>query len=130
MAHHVESNEGIALNPNYAASVAEKVPAAETSFAEVVDAFAAYLPHLAREPIHVFAPTYNRYLQLLQAWSARDPENAPRMRQRFFRASDAELSKGRLHPRARSKPLGYAGDYLLIDWIHTNAADSSSDGAR
>jgi extracellular factor (EF) 3-hydroxypalmitic acid methyl ester biosynthesis protein len=35
-----------------------------------------------------------------------------------------------IHHRARVKPLGYAGDFLLIDWIYTNKTAPSGLGKR
>ncbi|MBN1894379.1 class I SAM-dependent methyltransferase [bacterium] len=45
-------------------------------------------------------------------------------REEFFRMCGL-FDQSLMHRRTRSKPLGYAGDYLVIDWIYTQkTADS------
>jgi extracellular factor (EF) 3-hydroxypalmitic acid methyl ester biosynthesis protein len=44
-----------------------------------------------------------------------NPENA---RDEFFNVC-CNIEKSPLHKRTRKKPLGYPGDFLLIDWIYT-----------
>lgn len=39
-----------------------------------------------------------------------------------------ELDKGAMFNRSRKKPLGYPGDYLLIDWIYTKETSSGCEG--
>lgn len=46
---------------------------------------------------------------------------------RFFEICDL-IDNGPLHSRARNKPLGYAGDYLIIDWIYTRKTAKSGLG--
>ncbi len=40
------------------------------------------------------------------------------LKQSFYHLFDS-FDQSLIHQRAREKPLGYAGDYLLIDWIYT-----------
>lgn len=47
------------------------------------------------------------------------PDEKEELRDHFFTICQ-KFAKSPLHRRARNKPLGYAGDYLLIDWIYTN----------
>ena len=45
----------------------------------------------------------------------------------FFNAISV-LDKSVMHRRMRAKPLGYSGDYLLIDWIYTRKTAKSRIG--
>ncbi len=38
------------------------------------------------------------------------------------------LDVGLMHERCREKPLGYAGDYLMIDWIYTKKTAEDNKG--
>ncbi len=38
---------------------------------------------------------------------------------KYFYDAFSDFDASPIHRRAREKPLGYAGDYLLIDWIYT-----------
>ncbi|MBN2414635.1 methyltransferase domain-containing protein [bacterium] len=49
------------------------------------------------------------------------------LKDEFFRlCSDIDTSI--MHGRTRNKPLGYAGDYLLIDWIYTEKTADNGTG--
>lgn len=53
--------------------------------------------------------------------------NKEELKERFFQICD-KFATGRLHRRARNKPLGYAGDFLMIDWIYTEKSVSNGLG--
>ena len=53
-----------------------------------------------------------------------DPEAA---RKQFYEMCSL-VEESPLHRRTRRKPLGYAGDFLLIDWIYTQKTRGSSIG--
>lgn len=53
--------------------------------------------------------------------------NKEELKDRFFQICD-KFASGPLHRRAREKPLGYAGDFLIIDWIYTQKTASSGKG--
>jgi SAM-dependent methyltransferase len=55
-----------------------------------------------------------------------DPE---RYRDAFFRIC-GDLDQSLMHGRTRQKPLGYPGDFLLIDWIYTQKTADSGLGKR
>jgi len=57
-------------------------------------------------------------------------ETAPNRDELFdqFYKLFAPFDQGPIHKRARNKPLGYAGDYLLIDWIYTQKKAKSGKG--
>ena len=49
------------------------------------------------------------------------------VRKIFFNAISV-MDKSVMHRRMRAKPLGYPGDYLLIDWIYTHKTARSRIG--
>jgi len=53
-----------------------------------------------------------------------DPESA---KEDFFNLCHA-IDESPLHQRTRKKPLGYAGDFLLIDWIYTQKISGNGAG--
>jgi len=57
----------------------------------------------------------------------RDRPDLQQIRQHFFDACSI-LDTSFLHYRMRHKPLGYAGDYLLIDWMYTQKAKTAGPG--
>lgn len=57
---------------------------------------------------------------------APEPE---RERERFFRMC-AMFDQSLMHQRTRWKPMGYAGDFLVIDWIYTQKTADSGLGRR
>ena len=57
-------------------------------------------------------------------------ESAPNqgeLRERFFQLCN-KFDSGMLHRRARERPLGYSGDFLIIDWIYTKKIASNGQG--
>jgi SAM-dependent methyltransferase len=55
--------------------------------------------------------------------SPRPEEN----KEKFFRLCDY-FDQSLMHQRTRWKPMGYAGDYLVIDWIYTRKTAESGPG--
>jgi extracellular factor (EF) 3-hydroxypalmitic acid methyl ester biosynthesis protein len=54
-------------------------------------------------------------------------ENPEAKKEHFFRLCGL-LDSSLMHGRTREKPLGYAGDFLLIDWIYTHKTAESGLG--
>lgn len=99
-------------------------------FRTAVRRFVHFLPSIDRCMADEFSAEYDRHLARIADYEASHPALAETLRPWFFAATEDMLSHGLLHPRARQKPLGYAGDYLLIDWIHTAESCDSIPGAR
>jgi len=53
--------------------------------------------------------------------------NGEELKEKFFDICSA-LDDSIMHQRTRTKPLGYAGDFLLIDWIYTQKTSDSPHG--
>jgi len=53
--------------------------------------------------------------------------NGEELKEKFFSLCSA-LDDSIMHQRTRTKPLGYAGDFLLIDWIYTRRTSDSPHG--
>ena len=50
-------------------------------------------------------------------------------KERFFRMCDV-FDQSVMHQRTRWKPMGYAGDFLTIDWIYTQKKSESGSGKK
>ena len=54
-------------------------------------------------------------------------ENAEALKEEFFQRCQ-KIDGSIMHQRTRVKPLGYAGDFQLIDWIYTGACAPEGPG--
>jgi extracellular factor (EF) 3-hydroxypalmitic acid methyl ester biosynthesis protein len=88
-----------------------------------------FLPQIVHERPAAFDNEFHSRLEKINNLSLLCPEDRSEVMKYFFDLSGNELEKGRINQRSRRKPLGYAGDYLVIDWTHTQKADSQGVGA-
>jgi extracellular factor (EF) 3-hydroxypalmitic acid methyl ester biosynthesis protein len=94
-----------------------------------VERFTRYLSRINDVAPSAFDEGVLNRLEALD-WSSRsDPYLRRQLMKLVFDECGLILDQSRLHQRARRKPLGYAGDYLLMDWIHANQVTSPGDGA-
>lgn len=93
----------------------------------VLEAFARFLPRIQDLSTEDFFAEYHARLNEVEGAAAAVPWQRRELIDYFQTISEPYLDVGLMHPRARRKPLGYAGDYLLLDWIHTGRVDSTSD---
>src|SRR5262249_34666503 len=56
------------------------------------------------------------------------PEKREGLMRFCFERCSEELDQSLVHRHGRHKPLGYPGDYLIMDYIYTNKEDSSGSG--
>lgn len=56
------------------------------------------------------------------------PENRKELMNWCFEVTGKELNSSKIMRHAREKPLGYPGDFQLIDWIYTNNPQSDGKG--
>lgn len=80
---------------------------------EALDSLSA----IDRVPASQFDARLYKTLQSLEAYAAKT-EDADATRRSFVEASAPIFSIGDVQGRARAKPMGYAGDFLLIDWMY------------
>jgi hypothetical protein len=67
-------------------------------------------------------------IQTIDGLSRRVPGERAALMRLCFDACAGELDQSPLMAHMRHKPLGYAGDYQLIDWIYTNTSTSTGRG--
>lgn len=75
-----------------------------------------------------FLPVFFQALEEVNLELNRHP-NGNTLRQEFF-ASLTVMDESLLHQRMRRKPLGYQGDFLLLDWIYTQKATAEGIGRQ
>lgn len=98
-----------------------RVPSAEARLKRELSAFAAALPRIADLPPDEFDRWFYDVLDPLDSLCRSLPLDRRALMEHFSALSAAEFSLGLIQERARRKPLGYAGDYLTIDWMYTRA---------
>jgi hypothetical protein len=94
-----------------------------------IDQFITFMPRIADTTAEEFDREFQTRLDGINRLSLACPEERPAMMKHFFELSGAEFDKGAVQKQSRYKPLGYAGDYLIIDWTYTQKADSPGVGA-
>lgn len=91
-----------------------------------IELFADFLPLILCEDLPVFEKQFYAKLDNINTLTgANDRANLIRY---FSKICSTELDKGIMLNRSRNKPLGYPGDYLLIDWIYTKKTSSDYVG--
>jgi extracellular factor (EF) 3-hydroxypalmitic acid methyl ester biosynthesis protein len=91
-------------------------------------AFAAYLPRLYEEDPRVFDAQFHDRLCQIDAMSRTCPDQRSRLMALCLEVCGEELDRGTIHSHCRSRPLGYSGDHLLIDWLYTGRTGSTGTG--
>ncbi len=94
---------------------------------QMIAAFGAFTASTAAVPLEEFDSRYHALLHELCAEFADDTPESWRIRDEFFHNIPA-LRSGTIQRRAREKPLGYAGDYLTIDWMYTQMCSPEPEG--
>ncbi len=89
-------------------------------------AFSQFLSDIDKNQIETYKTAFFQHIDRIASLIDQypDPETA---RNEFFKLCST-IEESPLHARTRSKPLGYAGDFLLIDWIYTQKVSGSSRG--
>ena len=83
------------------------------------------LTHIEDADPHVLKQEIYHQFESIQKRLARVDD--PYVKERLFQMFDS-FDQGIMHRRTRQKPLGYAGDYLTIDYIYTYKTDTCTRG--
>ena len=75
-----------------------------------------------------FDSEFHGRLWNIEKLSRREPEQRSTLMAGFLNATTAELESGLLCCHSRTKPLGYAGDHVLIDMIYQQPVADSDTG--
>jgi len=88
--------------------------------------FEKFISTLDSSNMPTFRDTLYKKLDRIAQLFEKSP-NQEELRKRFFHLCNT-FDCSLLHRRAREKPLGYAGDFLIIDWIYTKKTATSEQG--
>jgi extracellular factor (EF) 3-hydroxypalmitic acid methyl ester biosynthesis protein len=81
--------------------------------------FFRFAPFLAQEEPSAFGQKLHESINHYDTWADRHPENRQELMKLCFQLyAISDVSP--LNRHIRYKPMGYAGDFQIIDWIHTN----------
>jgi SAM-dependent methyltransferase len=75
-----------------------------------------------------FDSEFHGRLWNIEKLSRKEPEQRSTLMAGFLNATTAELESGLLCSHSRTKPLGYAGDHVLIDMIYQQPVADSDTG--
>jgi len=98
----------------------------EAVFDEELDRFQKLLSKIDHGNLDSFKDEFFRRVDRISDMIEHGP-NPEAQKEKFFRVCGA-LDRSVMHERTRWKPLGYAGDYQLIDWIYTKKTADSGSG--
>lgn len=90
--------------------------------------FADYLPRIVQEDPNLFTEHLRGKLDFIDAMSRCCPEDRGELMQFCVRACAPELTQSLIQRQCIEKPLGYAGDFQVIDWIYDYRSDSPGRG--
>lgn len=94
-----------------------------------MDDFAHFVKLMSQTQSDTDDEEFHSRLERINRLSLTRPEERPLLMKHCFDQCSDGMSNSLIHQRGRLKPLGYAGDYLIIDWIYTHKADSPGLGA-
>lgn len=96
------------------------------SVKDELDDFAKNLREIDRSSLDSYKKEFFERIDRISELIDQHPE-ADILKDDFFKLC-GKLDASLLHERTRNKPLGYAGDFLLIDWIYTQKTAESGIG--
>lgn len=95
-----------------------------------IDEFVQYLDLIGTLPMDEFYDAFQTQLAHINELSIQTAENRSTIMSDFFKTTAPFFDLSDLGTRARDKPLGYAGDYLTIDFIYQQRCISAESGAK
>jgi extracellular factor (EF) 3-hydroxypalmitic acid methyl ester biosynthesis protein len=109
------------------------IEASENNAADIekeIRSFVDFLPLIADRPCEAFDEEFNDRLDRIEELSHSCSEKRQRLMKYCYDVTSGELNKSLLQRQARTKPMGYPGDHLIIDWIYGRKADSPGRGLQ
>ncbi|MCJ7811804.1 class I SAM-dependent methyltransferase [bacterium] len=88
--------------------------------------FKKLLSEIDKTSLSEYKETFFQKINTIAQTIERDP-NKKELENQFFDIC-TEIESSMMHKRTRKKPLGYAGDFQLIDWIYTKKTTSNRKG--
>jgi len=90
------------------------------------EAFQELLQHIDESDPLKYKDVFFKKIDTIAAQMEKSPRKKE-LRKEFFNLC-SEIDSSLMHGRTRGKPLGYAGDFQLIDWIYTRKTAESGPG--
>jgi len=85
-----------------------------------IDALVGFLPRIREVDPAEFDGELHARLARIDETARRCPAERPALMKYCFDACSPEMDRGQVLRHERNKPLGYPGDYLIIDWLLQN----------
>lgn len=85
-----------------------------------IDALAGFLPRIREMDPAEFDVELSRQVDRIDELSRSCPEDRPELMKYCFDCCSPEMDRGQVLRHERHKPLGYPGDYQIIDWLLLN----------
>jgi len=95
----------------------------------VIDEITAHLKSISGSRSDGFDARLHLLLEQLDQLASQAPDDEPVLRKRFLEATEDILGRSDVIARGRNKPLGYAGDYQIIDWTYLQHIGTDPIGA-
>jgi extracellular factor (EF) 3-hydroxypalmitic acid methyl ester biosynthesis protein len=92
-----------------------------------IDEAASWWPRIADVPAAKFDAQVLSDLREIESLAALCPERRPELIERYFSITEV-VETSDIIRQARDKPLGYAGDFQMMDWMYTGYVGSQSPG--
>lgn len=93
-----------------------------------IDELVEYLPRIAEDDESEFQAELLRRIDYINELSLGSDEDRKEEMKYCFDVCADEFDNSILFERSRNKPLGYAGDYQILDWIYTVYNESKGRG--
>ena len=95
---------------------------------QMITNFVDFMPSIKDMNPALFDAKFHHQLEEINQTSNQYPQHRDDMMQMCFDLCGAEMDKSKVHKRARYKPCGYAGDYMMIDWLYMKEINSKNGG--
>jgi len=93
-----------------------------------IEEFKAFVKTAESIPEAVFDKEFHNRLWTIEKLARTEPENRTALMADFLASTTAEFEVGLMSRHSRKKPLGYAGDHVIIDMIYQQSAAKNDTG--
>jgi SAM-dependent methyltransferase len=88
--------------------------------------FSSFLKTISKKNLSEYKEKFFEQIDIISETINQSP-NRKELEEEFFQICSG-IDKSLMHKRTREKPLGYAGDFQLIDWIYTQKTTTNGKG--